>query len=94
MRDDRPAGFSTAPAVWFAYSPDRKGENPRQHLKLYQGALQADAYAGFQHLYEGGTIVEVACWAHARRKFHEIHIAHVATARKLLGWARELGVVT
>jgi len=62
--------------VWFAYSPDRKGENPRQHLKFYQGALQADAYAGFQHLYENGTIVEVACWAHARRKFHEIHIAH------------------
>jgi transposase len=62
--------------VWFAFSPDRKGERPRQHLKLYKGALQADAYAGFQHLYEGGTIVEVACWAHARRKFHEIHIAH------------------
>lgn len=66
----------TAPAVWFAYSPDRKGERPRQHLKLYKGALQADAYAGFQQLYEDGAILEVACWAHARRKFHEIHIAH------------------
>ena len=76
VRDDRPSGDTTAPAVWFAYSPDRKGENPKQHLKLYKGALQADAYAGFQHLYENGTIVEVACWAHARRKFHEIHIAH------------------
>ena len=76
VRDDRPSGDTTAPAVWFAYSPDRKGENPRQHLKLYKGALQADAYAGFQHLYESGTILEVACWAHARRKFHEIHIAH------------------
>ena len=52
VRDDRPSGDTTAPAAWFAYSPDRKGENPRQHLKLYQGALQADAYAGFQHLYE------------------------------------------
>jgi hypothetical protein len=38
--------------------------------------LQADAYAGFHHLYEGGKIYEAACWAHARRKFHEIHIAH------------------
>lgn len=76
VRDDRPSGDTAAPAVWFAYSPDRKGENPRQHLKLYKGALQADAYAGFQQLYESGTIVEVACWAHARRKFHEIHIAH------------------
>lgn len=76
VRDDRPSGDTTAPAVWFAYSPDRKGENPRRHLKLYKGALQADAYAGFQQLYESGTIVEVACWAHTRRKFHEIHIAH------------------
>jgi len=76
VRDDRPSGDRTAPAVWFAYSPDRKGENPRQHLRLYKGALQADAYSGFHHLYEGGNIYEVACWAHARRKFHEIHIAH------------------
>ena len=37
---------SSAPAVWFAYSADRKGEHPRQHLKNFQGALQADAYAG------------------------------------------------
>lgn len=58
--------------------PDRRGENPRQHLKHYKGALQADAFAGFQQLYEGGTIHEVACWAHARRKFHEIHIAHAS----------------
>jgi transposase len=78
VRDDRPTGDTAAPAVWFAYSPDRKGENPRQHLKLYKGALQADAYAGFQPLYESGAIVEVACWAHTRRKFHEIHIAHAS----------------
>jgi transposase len=61
VRDDSPAAQTTAPAVWFAYSEDRKGEHPRQHLKLYKGALQADAYAGFQHLYESGTIIEVAC---------------------------------
>jgi transposase len=78
VRDDRPSGEKTAPAVWFAYSPDRKGEHPMRHLKLYKGALQADAYAGFQHLYEDGTIVEAACWAHTRRKFHEIHIAHAS----------------
>jgi transposase len=75
VRDDRPAGDTTAPAVWFAYSPDRKGERPRQHLLDYRGALQADAYSGFHHLYQDGAIYEVACWAHARRKFHEIHIA-------------------
>jgi len=76
VRDERTAGITTPPAVWFAYSPDRKGEHPRLHLKNYEGALQADAYSGFGHLYEGGRICEVACWAHARRKFHEIHAVH------------------
>ena len=61
VRDDRPAGVNTAPAVWFAYSPDRKGEHPRQHLKDFRGVLQADAYAGFGHLYGTGNISEAAC---------------------------------
>jgi transposase len=78
VRDERPAGEDAAPAVWFAYSPDRKGEHPRQHLSNFKGALQADAYAGFHHLYEGGAIYEVACWAHARRKFHDIHVIHAS----------------
>lgn len=73
VRDDRPAGDATPPAVWFAYSPDRKGEHPRTHLKNFKGALQADAYAGFHHLYDSGNIYEVACWAHTRRKFHDLH---------------------
>jgi transposase len=79
VRDDRPAGEDTAPAVWFAYSEDRKGEHPRQHLKNFKGALQADAYAGFHHLYGNGAIYEVACWAHARRKFHDIHAIHASS---------------
>jgi transposase len=78
VRDDRPAGYSTAPAVWFAYSEDRKGEHPRQHLKDFKGALQADAYSGFHHLYGDGSIYEVACWAHARRKLHDIHVIHAS----------------
>lgn len=64
VRDDRPAGLDIAPAVWFAYTEDRKGEHPRQHLSKFSGILQADGYAGFHHLYEGGRIVEAACWAH------------------------------
>jgi transposase len=78
VRDDRPAGFSIAPAVWFAYSEDRKGEHPRRHLKDFKGALQADAYSGFHHLYDHGAIYEVACWAHTRRKFHDIHVVHAS----------------
>lgn len=76
VRDDRPAGLEIAPAVWFAYSEDRKGEHPRRHLKDFTGALQADAYSGFHHLYGNGAIYEVACWAHCRRKFHDIHVVH------------------
>jgi transposase len=79
VRDDRPAGIKTAPAVWFAYSEDRKGEHPKRHLKDFKGALQADAYSGFHHLYGDGAIYEVACWAHTRRKFHDIHMAHPST---------------
>jgi transposase len=76
VRDDRPAGDTSAPAVWFSYSPDRKGEHPQQHLRDFAGTLQADAYAGFNQLYENGRIQEAACWAHVRRKFYELMEAH------------------
>src|SRR5450755_2871073 len=76
VRDDRPAADNAPPAVWFTYSEDRKGEHPKQHLSDFSGILQADGYAGFHHLYEGGRIVEAACWAHVRRKLYDIHIAN------------------
>ena len=76
VRDDRPAGDTSPPAVGFAYSEDRKGEHPKQHLSNFSGILQADGYAGFHHLYEGGRIQEAACWAHVRRKFYDIHLAN------------------
>jgi hypothetical protein len=62
--------------VWFAYSPDRKGEHPAQHLEKFRGTLQADAYAGFNQLYENGRIQQAACWAHVRRKFYDLEQAH------------------
>lgn len=76
VRDDRPAASSEPPAVLFRYSPDRRGEHPRKHLGNFAGILQADAYSGFGHLYEGGKIQEAACWAHARRAFYDIHQAN------------------
>ena len=64
------------PAAAFFYSPDRKGEHPERHLAGFAGILQADAYAGFNRLYEPGRqpgpILEAACWAHARRKLFEL----------------------
>lgn len=76
-RDDRSAGSNEPPAVYFRYSPDRKGERPRLHLAPFTGVLQADAYAGFDRLY-GERIQEAACWAHVRRKFYDIHVAHAS----------------
>ncbi len=79
VRDDRPAGSHDAPAVWFAYSADRKGEHPRTHLRHFTGILQADGYAGFDRLYNEADpqhpIKEAACWAHVRRKFYDLHVA-------------------
>lgn len=76
LRDNRRWSPSDKPAALFRYSPDRKGERPREHLQTFTGFLQADAYAGFERLYEPdrqpGMIRPVACWAHARRKIHDV----------------------
>jgi transposase len=76
VRDDRPFGGKAPPAAVFFYSPDRTGAHPEQHLAGYSGILQADAYSGFNTLYEPGRkpgpITEAGCWAHARRKLFEL----------------------
>ncbi len=76
VRDDRPFGGPDPPAAAFFYSRDRGGEHPERHLVSYTGLMQADAYAGFNRLYEAGRkagpIIEAACWAHARRKFFDL----------------------
>jgi transposase len=76
VRDDRPAGDLSPPAVWFAYTPDRKGEHPKEHLSTFTGTLQADAYAGYNPVYETGRVQESGCMAHVRRKFYDLVEAH------------------
>jgi hypothetical protein len=66
----------------FCYSPDRKGEHPKAHLKDFTGVLHADGYAGFNGLYERGHITEAACWAHVRRKFFDVHAANGSAIAK------------
>lgn len=73
VRDERPHGSERPPAAVFYYSPDRKGERPQDHLKNFKGVLHADGYAGFNALFETGSIAEAACWAHVRRKFYDVH---------------------
>jgi len=76
VRDDQPFGGRDPPAALYFYSADRAAIHPERHLAGYSGILQADAYAGFNALYEAdravGPIAEAACWAHARRKFFEL----------------------
>ena len=72
-RDERPWGGDAPPAAWYRFSGDRKGQHPKDHLARYRGWMHADGYAGFEDLYRSGTIREVACMAHVRRKFVDIH---------------------
>lgn len=84
VRDERGAGGEAPPAVLFRYAPDRKAERPAEHLRSFQGDLHADGYAGFDRLY-GERVAEVACWAHVRRKFYDVHLATGSgTAREAL----------
>ena len=76
VRDERPFGGKDPPAALFYYSRSRAGEYPRAHLAGWTGIMQADAFAGFNELYEArrkpAPIIEAACWSHGRRKFFDL----------------------
>jgi len=82
VRDERPFVGARPPAALFYYSPDRKGEHPRTHLKDFRGVIHADGYAGFNELFAGDQIAEAACWAHVRRKFFDVHAATASPIAK------------
>ena len=92
VRDERPWGSGVPPAVFYRYAPDRKAEQAEALLKDCRGYLHADGYAGFNSLYEPHPItgqarmIEVACWAHVRRKIYDVHVATGSdAANELLG---------
>ena len=87
-RDERPWAGDAPPAAWYQFSTDRKAERPRDHLQNFEGWMHApshglqanhcramDGYAGFEELYRSGKVHEVACMAHIRRKFVDVHKA-------------------
>jgi transposase len=88
VRDERPWGSAAPPAALYRYSPDRKAEQAEALLKDCHGYLHADGYAGFNSLYEANPItgqfrmMEVACWAHVRRKVYEVHVATSSPAAR------------
>jgi transposase len=80
VRDQRPWSGAAPPGAVYRFSPDRKADHPREHLKKSRGILQADAYTGFRELYAplpDGSVQfrEAACWAHLRRDFHDVWTA-------------------
>jgi transposase len=76
LRDDRPFGGPAPPAALYYASRDRRHEHPVRHLQNFTGILQADAYSGYNALYDPsrtpGAVVPALCWAHARRQFFEL----------------------
>jgi hypothetical protein len=76
VRDDRPFGGHAPPAALYYASRDRRQEHPERHLRGFTGILQADAYSGYNGLYDPsrapGMITPALCWSHARRQFFEL----------------------
>jgi transposase len=77
----------------YLYSPNREGQWPQTFLAGYAGFLQADAYSGYDALFGTGVVVEVGCWAHARRKFFEAQKTDPEGALYALGAIRQLYAV-
>jgi len=71
--DDRASTAATPPLVWYRFTANRAGIHPKRELAGFVGFLQADAYAGFNSLYAGNGVSQVACWAHFRRELFERH---------------------
>jgi transposase len=76
--------------IVFDYTPDRGRDGPQRFLAGFKGYLQADAYAGYDAVYAGQEVIEVACWAHARRKFFDAMKSDGVRSRIALAYIREL----
>lgn len=86
-------GDKSHPYTVFAYTPSRSRDGPQQFLKGWSGHLQADAFGGYDGIYAGqagGCVTEVACWAHARRKFYDARNSDAAASTQALAYIRLL----
>ena len=73
------------PFTVYDYTTSRKRDGPVEFLKTFEGYLHADAFAGYNGIYSAGSVKQVLCWAHARRKFYDARtvqpaVAHIALA--------------
>jgi transposase len=89
-------GDAAHPYNVFDFTVNRKRDGPQQFLANYQGYLHADAFSGYDGLYlpdprsAQGRIIEVACNAHARRKFYEARGSDALGAHQALAYYRQL----
>ena len=74
----------------YDYTPSRKRDGPVTFLAKYQSYLQADAFAGYDGIYAAGSVKQVLCWAHARRKFFEAKETRPREAHEALAWIARL----
>jgi transposase len=86
-------GDGDNPYIVFEYTPDRTRAGPQQFLGNYQGYLQADAYGGYDGIFTSGNVIEVACWAHARRKFFDAKETDGRRGAQMLEMVRRLYTV-
>jgi hypothetical protein len=85
-------GDDEHPYTVYDYTPNRSRDGPEAFLKEFSGFLQADAYSGYDELYKDPSrnVIEVACWAHARRRFYEAQSSDVMRSTVMLAYIRLL----
>ena len=90
-------GDGEHPYTVYDFTPDRRRDGPAEFLRTFTGTdekpryLQADAFGGYDGIFEAGSgVLEVACWAHARRKFHDARTSDVNRAHQMLAWISKL----
>jgi transposase len=94
------AGDAQNPYIVYDYTPSRRRDGPVTFLREFVGTpeapryLQADAFGGYDGIYAADNgVFEVACWAHARRKFHDARKSDVNRAHQMLAWIQQLYLI-
>jgi transposase len=85
-------GDDEHPYTVYDYTPNRSRDGPEAFLEEFRGYLQADAYSGYDHFYKEPErgILEVACWAHSRRRFFEAQSSDLMRSTVMLAYIRLL----
>jgi hypothetical protein len=85
-------GDGEHPYTVYDYTPTRSRDGPEAFLEEFRGFLQADAYSGYDQLYHDSEreVIEVACWAHAKREYYEAQSSDLMRSTVLLAYIRLL----